>query len=56
MVNMWWEPLDFAVQALGSWQVALDTTDEQGFVGPAEAVGGSLRVGPRSVVILTHVD
>lgn len=56
MVNMWWEPLDFAVQALGSWQVALDTTDEQGFVGPAEAVGGSLRVGPRSVVVLTHVD
>jgi isoamylase len=56
MANMWWEPLDFAVQVPGSWRIALDTTDEQGFIGPGKAVGGSLRVGPRSVVVLTGPD
>ena len=56
MANMWWDPLDFAVQVPGSWQIALDTTMEQGFVGSGQAVGGSLRVGPRSVVVLKRCD
>lgn len=56
MVNMWWEPLDFAVQVPGTWRIALDTTDEQGFIAPGQAVGESLRVGPRSVVVLTRTD
>jgi isoamylase len=54
MANMWWEPLDFAVQVPGLWQLAVDTTEEQGFVGPGEVIGASLRVGPRSVIILTR--
>jgi isoamylase len=56
MANMWWEALDFAVQVPGKWQIALNTADEQGFVGPGQAVGRSLRVGPRSVVVLTRTD
>ncbi len=52
MANMWWEPLDFAVQAPGGWQRVIDTTDESGFVEP-EMVGGAVTVAPRSIVVLT---
>ncbi|NND75899.1 MAG: glycogen-debranching protein [Ilumatobacter sp.] len=50
LANMWWEPLDFAVQVPGRWTVAIDTT-----VVAAEpaSVGASRRVGPRSIVVLT---
>ena len=53
MVNMWWEPLDFAVQAAGRWHVAIDTTTDAGFVDGSAPVAGAVTVGPRSVVVLT---
>ena len=51
MANMWWEPLDFDVQVAGEWRRIVDTTDEQGVVD-GHAVGASVEVGPRSVVVL----
>ena len=53
MVNMWWEPLDFAVQATGPWQISIDTTTEEGFVTPPLPVSGAVTVGPRSIMVLT---
>jgi isoamylase len=56
MANMWWEPLDFAIQAPGRWRRAIDTADESGFVESAElevASTSNVRVGPRSIVVLT---
>ena len=51
MANMWWEPLDFDVQAPGEWSSVIDTSDESGFIDPAHA-GRSVTVGPRSIVVL----
>jgi isoamylase len=42
MVNMWWEPLTFAVHAPGEWGEALRT-----------APGTGLTVAPRSILVLT---
>jgi glycogen operon protein len=53
MANMWWEPLEFAVQAAGPWQMAIDTTTEDGFVDRYETLTGSVTVGPRAIVVLT---
>ena len=51
MANMWWEPLDFAIQAPGDWRVTIDTTSEAGFVEPVVA-SSVVTVGPRSIVVL----
>ncbi|MFK8023175.1 MAG: alpha-amylase family glycosyl hydrolase [Ilumatobacter sp.] len=53
MANMWWEPLEFEVQAPGDWKRAIDTTVESGFVEPT-SVGDAVRVGPRSIVVLEN--
>ena len=60
MANMWWEPIEFTVQAPGAWSVVIDTTDENGFVDrpstgqdSADQDGvRSIAVGPRSIVVL----
>jgi glycogen operon protein len=52
MANMWWEPLDFEVQAPGQWKRTIDTSIESGFVEPSLAAS-SVRVAPRSIVVLT---
>ena len=49
---MWWEQMDFAVQAPGEWRRVLDTSEEVGFVRPLP-VGDHVSVGPRSIVALT---
>lgn len=51
MANMWWEPLDFQVQAPGEWRCAIDTSDESGFVDRSLA-GSTITLGPRSIVVL----
>jgi hypothetical protein len=53
MANMWWEPLEFNVQAAGPWHMAIDTTTEDGFVDRYETLTGSVTVGPRAIVVLT---
>jgi glycogen operon protein len=53
MANMWWEPLEFAVQAAGPWRVAIDTAADAGFVDATTSVSGPITVAPRSVVVLT---
>ena len=53
MVNMWWEPLDFAVQATGPWRIAIDTATEEGFVDRPAPESGSVTLGPRSIMVLT---
>jgi len=53
MANMWWEPLEFAVQAAGPWRLAIDTATEDGFVDRPELVSESVTLGPRSIVVLT---
>jgi isoamylase len=58
MANMWWEPVEFTVQVPGNWRLAIDTTVEPGVdepwsVGDRSAVGASVTVGPRSIVVLT---
>jgi isoamylase len=59
MINAYWEPLDFAIQegAPGSWRLAVDTfraspadIAEPGNEPPVP--GASVRVGPRSIVVL----
>ncbi len=51
MANMWWEPLDFEVQAPGEWWVALDSGESSGpRIG--SRVDGPITVGPRSIVVL----
>ncbi len=58
MVNMWWEPLAFQVQAPGDWQLVIDTASPDGFVDPVGARGQAPRTNstitlePRSVVVL----
>ncbi|MGB3735394.1 MAG: alpha-amylase family glycosyl hydrolase [Ilumatobacter sp.] len=51
MANMWWESLDFVVQAPGRWSRVIDTFDENGFVEPIPA-GTVVTVAPRSIVVL----
>jgi glycogen operon protein len=53
MVNMWWEPLEFEIQASGPWHREIDTATEDGFVGEPEEVSGTVRLEPRSIVVLT---
>ena len=53
MANMWWEPLEFAVQAAGDWRIVVDTSSDAGFVASDGPVSGRVTVGPRSVVVLT---
>ena len=60
MINAYWEPLDFAIQesAAGAWSRAVDTflasPDDIAAPGTEPVVpGGSYRVGPRSIVVLT---
>ncbi|HVX20986.1 MAG TPA: glycogen debranching protein GlgX [Acidimicrobiales bacterium] len=53
VVNGWWEPLDFALPPAGpgrSWVGELDTFDPA--TVPAPRPGGTLPVGPRSLVVL----
>jgi glycogen operon protein len=52
MANMWWEPLEFEVQAPGPWVRTIDTSIESGFVEPSPATS-SVRVAPRSIIVLT---
>jgi isoamylase len=51
MVNMWWEPIIFTVQAPGPWRVVVDTGDEAGFVDRDAA--SMISVEPRSIVVLS---
>jgi isoamylase len=51
VANMWWESVEFRVQAPGPWVVVLDTSDPAGFVAPTPA-DASLVVTPRSIVVL----
>ncbi len=53
MANMWWEPLDFSIQAPGHWERTIDTTLESGFESVPVSVTASVTVGPRSFVVLT---
>ncbi|CAB4363317.1 MAG: hypothetical protein F2681_10660 [Actinobacteria bacterium] len=48
MVNAWWMPLTFEVQAVGDWRVVLATAPSD--VGP----GTTVAVAPRSVVVLAR--
>ncbi len=51
LVNAWWEPIDFAAPwAEGSWRIDLDSFDPSTH---GQVVGGSVTVGPRSVVVLS---
>ena len=53
MANMWWEPVEFAVQVPGDWRVTIDTGNEPGVVAESgAAVGATVTVGPRSIVVL----
>ena len=52
MANMWWEPLDFEVQVPGGWCRSIDTADPTGFADPPAAVGPTVRVQGRSIVVL----
>lgn len=46
MVNAWWEPLTFEVQAAGEWRVVLATAGHP-------AAGATVTVAPRSIVVLS---
>jgi isoamylase len=51
MANMWWEPVDFEVQASGDWWVVVDTNDP--WAPPVGSrAGETVTVGPRSIVVL----
>jgi isoamylase len=51
MANMWWEPVEFAIQVPGDWWVALDTADPSSpRVGTL--AGDTLTVDARSIVVL----
>jgi len=56
MANMWWEPLDFEIQAHGVWRKVIDTNVESGFTDPSAEldVGRIVTVGPRSIIVLTE--
>ncbi|HEY4332092.1 MAG TPA: alpha-amylase family glycosyl hydrolase [Ilumatobacteraceae bacterium] len=49
MMNAWWEPLQFRVQADGDWTVALSTATETG-----PLAGGQIKLAPRSSVVLAR--
>jgi hypothetical protein len=53
MVNAWWEPLEFEVQAAGSWRPALATAGSVE-LDPSPTAPGGVRcsVAPRSIVVL----
>ncbi len=67
MANMWWEPLDFEIQAPGDWRTVIDTAHPEGFIGDVDVRGQAphtdlpvewartVRVGPRSIVVLVTV-
>ena len=51
MANMWWEPVEFEVQASGDWWVVVDTNDP--WAPPVGSRAGErVTVGPRSIVVL----
>ncbi|HLK72088.1 MAG TPA: glycogen debranching protein GlgX [Streptosporangiaceae bacterium] len=58
LVNAWWEPLDFTLpegRAQASWQVEIDSYDltwQPGSPREERKAGDSVRVGPRSVMVL----
>ncbi|MET0908358.1 MAG: alpha-amylase family glycosyl hydrolase [Ilumatobacteraceae bacterium] len=58
MANMWWEPLEFVVQAPGAWVPVIDTADPAGFLaeddarGQAPRTNPTFRLEPRSIVVL----
>jgi glycogen operon protein len=54
MANMWWEPLEFVVQAPGMWRRTIDTAVESGFADDDFDISGRVPVGPRSIVVLTQ--
>ncbi len=51
MANMWWEQIDFTIQAPGSWRAVIDTSDPDGFVDRAAI--STVTLAPRSIVVLT---
>ena len=53
MANMWWEPVEFQIQMVGDWDVTIDTALESGLAA-GEQAAGSVTVGPRSIIVLTH--
>jgi isoamylase len=53
MANMWWEPVEFEIQTLGEWWVAIDTTDPWGPPVGTRA-GATVTVRARSIVVLEH--
>ena len=53
MANMWWEPIDFEVQAPGDWWFVVDTNDP--WAPPVGSRAGHIvTVGPRSIVVLEN--
>ena len=58
LVNAWWEPLDFTLpdgRPQASWQVEIDSYDltwQPGSPREERKAGDSVRVGPRSVMVL----
>ena len=51
MANMWWEPVEFEIQAPGDWWIVIDTNHlREAPVG--SRANPTVTVGPRSVVIL----
>ncbi len=53
IANMWWEAVEYRVQAPGPWAVTIDTSVPTGFVDDASPAGASIRVAPRTIVVLT---
>ena len=58
LVNSWWEPLSFTLPATrpgAQWHTEIDTHDPAAPEGAATVDdGGSITVGPRSVVVLKN--
>jgi glycogen operon protein len=55
MVNAWWEPLDFVIPATRpgqTWHRQIDTFAPAATPAAPQPEGGSVTVGPRSVVVL----
>ena len=53
MVNAWWEPLVFDVQAMGPWRSVLATAGSAELEPSPTAPGGvRCSVAPRSIVVL----
>lgn len=57
VVNAFWEPLDFTIQAAGQWRCIVDTAlpapDHVRSRGEAPEVGSDVTVSARSVVVLS---